>query len=197
MIRSSLAKTYPLLQTRCTAALHTSAAVRIANTNAIGASWNPFAKKQEQEQKPDQPLQDAVNKVDLDFNIDYEDKIEVPSWKNATIINDVEQVQSILKQVVQKHIHGASDSNWTEASLADVNVKFNVIKDAIIETGKDVPNAELNNIESVSDALAFFSRKSVLPDDARGAVQRYLEEDVEELPSNLSFHKREKFRIES
>jgi capsid portal protein len=106
-------------------------------------------------------------------------------------------VQSILKQIVQKHIQDAGDSNWSEASLADVKVKFNVIKDAIVETGKDVPNAELNNIETVSDALAFFSRKSVLPDDARDSVQRYLEDDVEELPSNLSFHKREKFRIES
>ncbi|CAM0140343.1 hypothetical protein VKS41_007028 [Umbelopsis sp. WA50703] len=197
MIRSSLAKTYPLLRTRYTAALHTSAVLRIGNTTATGASWNPFAKKQEQEQKPDQPLQDAVNKVDLDFTVDYEDKLDIPSWKNATIVNDVEQVQSILKQIVQKHIQDAGDSNWSEASLADVKVKFNVIKDAIVETGKDVPNAELNNIETVSDALAFFSRKSVLPDDARDSVQRYLEDDVEELPSNLSFHKREKFRIES
>jgi hypothetical protein len=79
MIRSSLAKTYPLLRTRYTAALHTSAVLRIGNTTATGASWNPFAKKQEQEQKPDQPLQDAVNKVDLDFTVDYEDKLDIPS----------------------------------------------------------------------------------------------------------------------
>jgi hypothetical protein len=82
MFRSSAAftKAYPILRSKYTAALHTSAILRIDNSIAL-ASWNPFAKKQEpqQEQKPDQQLQDAVNKVDLDFNVDYEDKVDIPS----------------------------------------------------------------------------------------------------------------------
>lgn len=119
------------------------------------------------------------------------------SWKSTTLMNDAEQVEKCLKEIVQKHFKDASESNWSDISLADANVKFNVIKDAIVETGKDVPNAELNNIKTVSDALAFFSRKAVALEDKRGDVQRFFEDDVEELPSNIAFQKQAKYGIES
>lgn len=112
-------------------------------------------------------------------------------------MNDTEQVEKCLKEIVQKHIKEASESNWSEISLSDTNIKFNIIKEAIIETGKDIDNAELNNIKTVSDALAYFSRKAVALEDKRGAVQRYFEEDVEELPSNVAFQKHEKYVLES
>jgi hypothetical protein len=47
--------------------------------SAVLNNWNPFAKKQTEEQKPDQKLQNAVDKVDLDFNVEYEDKENIPS----------------------------------------------------------------------------------------------------------------------
>ncbi|KAI9281725.1 hypothetical protein BC943DRAFT_282283 [Umbelopsis sp. AD052] len=155
-------------------------------------AWNPFAKKQQEEQKPDQQLQNAVDKIDLNFNVEYEDKEELPSWKSKVLMNDAEEVEKTLKEIVQKHAKDINESNWSEISLADTTLKFNIIKDAIIETGKDVPSAELNNITTVSDALAFFSRKAVSLDDKRGVVQRFFEEDVEEVPSNLAFKKLEK-----
>lgn len=119
------------------------------------------------------------------------------SWKSTTLMNDAEQVEKCLKEIVQKHFKDGSESNWSDISLADTNVKFNVIKDAIVETGKDVPNAELNNIKTVSDALEFFSRKAVALEDKRGAVQRFFEDDIEELPSNIAFQKQAKYGIES
>jgi hypothetical protein len=107
-------------------------------------------------------------------------------------MNDVEQVEKTLKEIVQKHVEYVNESNWSEISLADTSIKFNIIKDAIVETGKDVPSAELNNIKTVSDALVFFSRKAIPLEDKRGHVQRYFEDDLEEVPSNLTFKKLEK-----
>lgn len=80
MIRSatSLVRAYPLLRTKYTAALHTSAILRIDKSGVVG-SWNPFAKKEQDQQKPDQQLQNAVEKVDLNFQVDYEDKKDIPS----------------------------------------------------------------------------------------------------------------------
>jgi len=198
MIRSaaSVVRAYPLLQSRYTAAIHTSAILRIDKSGVVG-NWNPFAKKQQDEPKQDQQLQNAVEKVDLNFNVDYEDRQEISSWKNTVLMNDTEQVEKCLKEIVQKHVKEASESNWSEISLSDANIKFNIIKEAIIETGKDIDNAELNNIKTVSDALAYFSRKAVALEDKRGAVQRYFEEDVEELPSNVAFQKHEKYVLES
>jgi hypothetical protein len=80
MIRSSVpfVRAYPLLRTRYTAALHTSAVWRMEKSAAV-SNWNPFAKKQQEEQKPDQQLQNAVDKVDLNFNVEYQDKEDIPS----------------------------------------------------------------------------------------------------------------------
>ncbi|KAI8577865.1 hypothetical protein K450DRAFT_249633 [Umbelopsis ramanniana AG] len=193
MIRSSVpfVRAYPLLRTRYTAALHTSAVWRMEKS-AVVSNWNPFAKKQQEEQKPDQQLQNAVDKVDLNFNVEYQDKEDIPSWKSKVLMNDAEEVEKTLKEIVQKHVKDINESSWSEISLADTTLKFNIIKDAIVETGKDVPSAELNNITTVLDALAFFSRKAVSVDDKRGAVQRFFEEDIEEVPSNLAFKKLEK-----
>jgi hypothetical protein len=112
-------------------------------------------------------------------------------------MNDTAEVEKTLKEIVQKHVKDINESSWSEISLADTTLKFNIIKDAIVETGKDVPSAELNNIATVSDALAFFSRKAVSLEDKRGAVQRFFEEDLEEVPSNLAFKKLAKHEVQA
>ncbi|CAO3673405.1 unnamed protein product [Umbelopsis ramanniana] len=198
MIRSSVpfVRAYPLLRTRYTAALHTSAVWRMEKSVAVN-NWNPFAKKQQEEQKPDQQLQNAVDKVDLNFNVEYQDKEDIPSWKSKVLMNDTAEVEKTLKEIVQKHVKDINESSWSKISLADTTLKFNIIKDAIVETGKDIPSAELNNIATVSDALAFFSRKAVSLEDKRGAVQRFFEEDLEEVPRNLAFKKLEKHEVQA
>lgn len=58
------------------------------------------------------------------------------------------------------------------------------------ETGKEVPNYELNNLQTTKDVLQYFKegRGSAIED---ATVQTYLEQNRDSLPKNLTFIPRE------
>jgi hypothetical protein len=57
----------------------------------------------------------------------------------------------------------------------------------VSEIGKEIPNLELNNIQTVSDALKFFVKPSI-PDARKGhPTAEWFETHRGELPQNMQF----------
>lgn len=57
------------------------------------------------------------------------------------------------------------------------------------ETGKEVPNYELNQLETTNDVLAYFQRDESLVEKV--TIEDYIQENSDSLPSNLTFAPRE------
>jgi hypothetical protein len=57
------------------------------------------------------------------------------------------------------------------------------------ETGKEVPNYELNQIETTNDVLAYFQREERLVEKV--TIEDYFQENTDSLPANLTFAPRE------
>ena len=62
-----------------------------------------------------------------------------------------------------------------------------ILKGGVSVIGKEIPNLELNNIKTVSDALKFFLKPST-PDPRKGhPTAEWFEAHKGELPQNMQF----------
>ncbi|SAL96956.1 hypothetical protein [Absidia glauca] len=135
--------------------LHVSALCQ-AEKNGMFGRFNPWAKTEPTPEVAKASPTESIGNVT--FDVDYHDDQEFSSWKNTDIVQDMETIQTSLRSIVSEHIQGVSDNDWQQASLVDADIKFKVVKAAIQQTGKEVPNLVLNNITSVDDLLAFYAR---------------------------------------
>ncbi|ORY98346.1 hypothetical protein BCR42DRAFT_430341 [Absidia repens] len=165
--------------------LHVSS-LALAENNGVFGRFNPWAKKSTEPNTTNTENNDTPSEAigNVTFDVDFNDELEFSSWKNTEVIEDVDQIHSSIRSIVSEHIQGLGDNDWKEASLADTDVKFKVIKESIKQTGKEIPNLELTNIATVNDLLAFYER---VPDVTQTSVEKFFAETANSLPSNLTF----------
>lgn len=162
------------------ARFHTSA-VPLADAGLFG-KFNPWAKEEKKEEVVT-PAQHTSEEHPVTFNVKYEDKEEFVSWKNKEIIKDQEQIESTIKSIVLEHTK--DETNWKEFSLSDSNIKFQITKESMKQIGREIPNYELNDIETVKDVLdSFVKVNEIRVEDMK--ISDYLENN-DSLPGNLKF----------
>jgi hypothetical protein len=167
---------------------HTLPAI-LAESEGLFGKFNPWANKNKQETvSPAQHTTEEPTKVT--FNVKYQDAEDVPSWKRKDVLTNEAEIESTVKSVILAHVEGATETNWTDLPIQDLKTKFNVLKESIKETGKDVPNYELNGLSSTKDVLAYFKTGGPLSAQ-KVTIQSYFEENSESLPKNLTFVPRE------
>ncbi|KAI9322478.1 hypothetical protein BX666DRAFT_1895240 [Dichotomocladium elegans] len=146
--------------------------------------FNPWAKKAE-------PQEQAVNNVAAPVNTTfdvkhYEEEPDTLSWKNKDIVQEADKIQSVVRSIVVEAVAG-SETNWKETRLDDANVKFKVVKESIQKLGKEVSNAQLNNMQTVEDVLDHFLRTAEHNAAKKPSVAQYFEDHADSLPPNLVF----------
>ncbi|OBZ83455.1 hypothetical protein A0J61_08497 [Choanephora cucurbitarum] len=160
--------------------IHTTRAM-MAESDGLFGKINPWAKK---EQTPVQPTT-TEEETKVTFNVDYEDAEEIISWKRSDVLTDVDAIETTVKSVIQHHLPQATE---TSLPLDDLNIKFQILKDSMQQTGKEVPNYQLNQLKTTQDILEFFKGSF---DQKELTVETFFEEHKDTLPSNLTFAARE------
>ncbi|KAI7902329.1 uncharacterized protein BX663DRAFT_435600 [Cokeromyces recurvatus] len=168
---------------------HTASIICAKNEGGLLGKLNPWAKKEaQQEVTPAQNTSDDVPKMTVDdstkvtFNVQYEEPEDIISWKKTDMMKDPTEIETTVKTIILQHVQGATEANWNELSIQDLNTKFQIIKESIKQTGKEVPNHELNKLKSTKDVIEFFKTEHSKVKD----VQDYLLEQ-ESLPPNIKF----------
>ncbi|CAG8559462.1 4480_t:CDS:2 [Paraglomus occultum] len=103
-----------------------------------------------------------------------------------TPITAYKQIEAAFRTVVTRHLPEVG-TKWLEVELTDPKLKFEILKGGVSVIGKEVPNLELNNIKTVSDALKFFLTPST-PDPRKGhPTAEWFEANKGALPQNMQF----------
>ncbi|KAI9486793.1 MAG: hypothetical protein EXX96DRAFT_55040 [Benjaminiella poitrasii] len=166
---------------------HTAPIICAKSEGGLFDKLNPWAKKettQPQETTPAQHTSEEPHKVT--FNVRYEEPENIVSWKRNDILKDQNEIESTVKSVILQNVNGATEANWKELGLEDLNTKFQVIKESMKQTGKEVPNYELNKMSNTKDILEYFKSDRPL-NQSSANVQEYFEQNRESLPSNIKF----------
>lgn len=170
---------------------HTLPAIA-AESEGLFGKFNPWANKnKQQDQQVVSPAQHtSAEPSKVTFNVKYQEADDVVSWKRKEVLEDQVEIDSALKSVILVQVQGATETNWNDLPIQDANTKFNVLKEAIKETGKEVPNYELNTLSSTKKVLEYFKTGGPLSAQ-KVTVRSYFEENNESLPKNLTFVPRE------
>ncbi|EIE83192.1 hypothetical protein G6F46_003051 [Rhizopus delemar] len=169
---------------------HSSSIQLAGSDSGLFGKFNPWAKNNDKKEEiPVTPAQHTSEEPIVTFNVKYEDKEEFVSWKNKETIKDHEQIESTIKSIVLQHVNNAGEVNWKDLSLKDLNTKFHILKESMKQIGKEIPNYELNQIETTQDVLKAFTKNETSIENM--TVYDYLEKNNESLPSNLKFVPRE------
>lgn len=162
----------------------------MAESEGLFGKLNPWAKKEQtQQQQQVTPAQHTSEEPKVTFNVKYEDEDDIVSWKRTDILTDAAELESTVKSVILQHVQGATETNWKELPVNDSKTKFQIVKESIKQTGKEVPNYELNSFETTKDILDYFKSEKALA--KKVTIADYFEEHRESLPSNLTFAPRE------
>ncbi|KAF7727799.1 hypothetical protein EC973_007030 [Apophysomyces ossiformis] len=169
--------------------LYTSSTA-LSEGQGVFGRLNPWAKKTPTQQSEPAVANSSAEIDAVSFNVKYEeDEDEVVSWKNDNVIENAEEIESIVRNVVLENVQGANESSWKNVGLTDATVKFKVVKESIKLIGRDLPNATLNNVTSAADLLTYFQGKDErFPE----SVEQFFADNAESLPKNMTFEPRKK-----
>ncbi|KAI8067411.1 hypothetical protein BDF21DRAFT_466151 [Thamnidium elegans] len=167
--------------------IHTAPAI-LAESEGLFGKFNPWANKPKTDTVT--PAQHTNEETKVTFNVKYQEEDDIVSWKRTDVLTDPSEIESTVKSVILQHVSGANETNWNELPIQDLDTKFKVLKFSMKETGKEVPNYELNNLQTTNDVLQYFKEgRGLAIEDT--TVQSYLEQNRESLPKNLTFIPRE------
>lgn len=112
----------------------------------------------------------------------------LPCFCRASLSN--EEIERYMEGLVC-HVFGYKDtsslpSNWHSILLRDKEEKFRILSPATKHLNRDIPDAELSNICTVSDALSFFQAPRPV-ETARGDPMKdvFVERAPCEIPQNV------------
>ncbi|KAI8638266.1 hypothetical protein BD408DRAFT_477744 [Parasitella parasitica] len=160
---------------------HTAPAI-LAEGEGLFGKLNPWAKKVQPQLVT--PAQLTSEEPKVTFNVKYEEEDDIVSWKRNDILTDTAELESTVKSVILQYVQGANETNWDNLPVTDDNTKFQILKESMKQTGKEVPNYELNGFESTKDVLNFFKSEKALA--KKVTVLDYFEENRQSLPNNLT-----------
>ncbi|KAI8368955.1 hypothetical protein BD560DRAFT_330526 [Blakeslea trispora] len=157
--------------------MHTTRPI-LAESDGLFGKMNPWAKKEPIQAVT--PAQPTAEETPVTFNVDYETE-KIVSWKREEVMTDVQTIESTVQSVIQHHVPQATES-WP---LDDHRIKFQILKDSMQQTGKEVPNYQLDRLKTTQDVLNFF--KGTMDQKKPLTVKSFFEENEDKLPSNLTF----------
>lgn len=102
---------------------HTVPAISAAE--GLFGKFNPWANKTKSEEEVVAPAQPTHQDVTT-FNVKYQDAEEIVSWKRTDVLTNHEEIESTVKSVILQHLEGATETNWKDLSIDDLNTKFKV-----------------------------------------------------------------------
>ncbi|KAG2218089.1 hypothetical protein INT45_000012 [Circinella minor] len=166
--------------------------IRSFHTSPVRAAsgfsrFNPWAK---QSTVPPTPTQSTTeqSKPEISLNVNhYEEEVESLSWLNQSE-QSVEDIQKTVQNIVIDNVSDVTESSWQDVRFDSADTKFKVIKESIKQTGKEVSNVELTNIQTGADLLAHFTKsKESVSSSPLGSVRRFFNDNADSLPPNLVF----------
>lgn len=165
-----------------TASIHTVATLSVAGEGFFG-KLNPWATKKTEESTPAEHTDPTTP---VTFNVKYEEQKEAISWKK-TSVTDKEEVEKTLKSIVLQ-LEGATETNWQQLPLNDIDTKFKLLKESMKELGREIPNYQLNQLETTQDVLDYFQTEE---SPKQSNIEVFFEENADSLPKNITFIPRE------
>ncbi|KAG0231438.1 hypothetical protein BGW42_000265 [Actinomortierella wolfii] len=170
--------------------LHSSAAVVAEEKRGLFSRLNPFAKKSEPEQS--QQKEESAPAQSLEVEIKDKEYYAPPSWKGE--YKDLTEKE--LADAVRTAAATVLDTPITKLRKVDISqpaIKFKVLKACMVETGHEIPNKDLNEINTLRDVVHVLHRNSVAAKEAinpKGhAVAEWFARQQEQnnLPDNVVF----------
>ncbi|KAI8967919.1 hypothetical protein BDF20DRAFT_917169 [Mycotypha africana] len=175
--------------------LHSSSYVMASESKqGLFSKLNPWASKTDT--TVSESVATPVNSPEDDkvtFRVDYEEeeKESIKPWLNEAQLTDKAEIEAKVKSVILERIQEATETNWKGLPFKTLTAKFKVIKDAIKETGIDVPNYKLNELNTTDDILYYFTEEKDIILTAKKqqneTIKDFFEENRESLPSNMVF----------
>ncbi|CAG8446032.1 9295_t:CDS:2 [Scutellospora calospora] len=92
-----------------------------------------------------------------------------------------------IHDIVQKHVKLTDKSKWMDVKLSDPKLKFEILRDCTSLIGRDIPNLDLNFIETVGDAAKFYLGEEKKDPRIGHPVAAWFIENEDKLPPNMSF----------
>ncbi|CEI86610.1 hypothetical protein RMCBS344292_01044 [Rhizopus microsporus] len=163
--------------------IHISSVQLAGSESGLFGKLNPWAKKQNKESVT--PAQPTAEEPVVTFDVKYETKEEFVSWKRKEVLKDEKEIEGIVRSAVLEHVADANDQSWNQVALTDLDTKFKILKESMKQTGKEVPNYKLNEIETTQDVVAALLDNT--KQEESKTIKDILTEKQEELPSNITF----------
>ncbi|PKC07297.1 hypothetical protein RhiirA5_500760 [Rhizophagus irregularis] len=106
--------------------------------------------------------------------------------KSPKKITDPNEIKENIFVILQKYIE-SSKGDLMQFELKDSKLKFEVLRDCTMIIGKKIPNFELNKINTVKDAIDFFTQEEESDQRKGHPVAEWFIKHKDELPSNMMF----------
>ncbi|EGF76466.1 expressed protein [Batrachochytrium dendrobatidis JAM81] len=128
------------------------------------------------------------------------DGIDAPSKTSSRVTKiPTTDISKAVEKVVYKYVDCSSD-NWKQVQLASPSLKFRIVFDAMISTGRSVSSAELSNLFTTQDLLNLLLEEqrssSYNPFSGRNEIEELLldEESKSILPPNITYTNESSFK---
>lgn len=105
--------------------IHTAPAI-LAESEGLFGKFNPWANKTKTDTVT--PAQHTNEETKVTFNVKYEEEDDIVSWKRTNVLTDPTEIESTVKSVILEHVSGATETNWNELPIQDLETKFKVKK---------------------------------------------------------------------
>lgn len=102
-------------------------------------------------------------------------------------ITEPDEIKNKIHEVVLKHVKLADKNKWMDIKLNDPNLKFEILRDCMSLTDRNIPNLELNFIETVGDAVKFYLGEEKKDLRIGHPVATWFAENEDKLPPNMTF----------
>ncbi|CAG8809800.1 23847_t:CDS:2, partial [Gigaspora rosea] len=98
-----------------------------------------------------------------------------------------DEIKNKIHDIVLKHVKLADKNKWMDIKLSDPNLKFEILRDCMSLTDRNIPNLELNFIETVGDAVKFYLGEEKKDPRIGHPVASWFAENEDKLPPNMTF----------
>ncbi|CAG8480411.1 10107_t:CDS:2 [Acaulospora morrowiae] len=104
-------------------------------------------------------------------------------------LKDRAEIKNHIYHILENHIQIPTDVGkvgWMDVKLDDQTLKFAILRDCMMATGRVVPNLELNNMKTIGDVIKFYQ---VEEKDTRigHPVAEWFIENRYKFPPNMKF----------
>ncbi|OZJ01406.1 hypothetical protein BZG36_05723 [Bifiguratus adelaidae] len=119
---------------------------------------------------PESTIEPTEKKDDRRINLADVDELrvgqyddEIPSWRATTQETDPTVIRKMIETILSDLTSTESSNLSTDSVLSDPTLKFNLLKRAIKELGKEIPSHKLGQLTTVDEVIAYFTETETPP----------------------------------